>query len=232
VGRNGSRRPGRVARRTAAVLLAAGLALLVAAGVMIGAWHQTVVITNPSMAPALRSGDHLLLDTSQAGAARRGDVVLFAAPGWGLVGSPYELKRVVAVGGDRLECCDAAGRLMLNGQVLIEPYVMADDGSSTPRTFSVTVPAGRMFLLGDNRGRSSDSRDHLPVEAGTVPVGQVAGRVVAVLLPFGRAAPVRPGAGHRGLPRWQLAAGLAGAGLLSLLLAGAFRRLARRRVRP
>ncbi|MEG3632609.1 signal peptidase I [Micromonospora palythoicola] len=110
--------------------------------------------------------------------ARRGDVVLFRPPGgrWGDREVPL-LKRVVAIGGETIACCDTSGRVTVNGEALTEPYV-ADDAPLDeppnadhcgPRRFApVTVPADAVFVLGDSRARSNDSRC-----AGPVPVSSV-----------------------------------------------------------
>jgi signal peptidase I len=225
---HGARRP---TRWVAAGLVAWGLIGLVGSAAVLIARYQTVTIPNTSMEPGLRVGDQLLLETGGA-AVRRGDVVLFEAPGWGLIGSPYELKRVLGVGGDQLVCCDAAGQLRVNGEVLIEPYLRADDGNTPATPFSVLVPAGRLFLLGDNRAGSSDSRDHLDLDAGTVPVDSVQGLAVAVVLPIGRAAQLGPAPDRPGrVQLWQLAVAMTSTALLGLLVAaGLYRRLSRRSI--
>lgn len=208
----------RPVRPLATGLLVLGVLALAVAAVLVLLRLQTVVVRNGSMEPALGRGDHVLLDHGR-GQVRRGDVVLFRADGWGLVGSPFELKRVVAIGGDHVVCCDAAGQLRLNGQVLVEPYLKADDGSTPVIPFDVIVPAGRVFLLGDDRADPNDSRAHLDRESGTVPASAVRARAVAVLLPPGRAGAL-PAAGDRreSLPFWQLTGGLVLAGVLALLL--------------
>jgi signal peptidase I len=93
------------------------------------------------------------------------------------------VKRVIGVGGDHIVCCDAKERIVLNGVALNETYIKPGGGTAQVR-FDVTVPADRFFVMGDNRGDSSDSRFHLDVEEGTVPRANIVGRVVAVIWPM------------------------------------------------
>lgn len=211
------RRSGRTVSRS---LLLLGVLAVLAGAALVLLRLETVVVRGGSMEPTLARGDHVLLDHGRD-QVRRGDVVLFRADGWGLIGSPYELKRVIAVGGDQVVCCDAAGTVRLNGKVLVEPYVRADDGTTPVVPFDVIVPAGRIFVLGDDRADLADSRAHLGQESGTVPAAAVSARAVAVFRPLGRAAAL-PLAGERAdpAPLWLLALGLLGGGLLALLIGG------------
>ena len=142
----------------------------------------------------------------------RGDVVVFRDPGhWlereqankedtpalvkpfkkalttiGLLPSDDErdlIKRVVAVGGDTVKCCDKQGRVTVNGTPLNEPYIHPGDKPSD-FTFSVTVPMGRLWVMGDHRANSADSRYHRTEPYnGTVAVDQVVGRAWAIAWP-------------------------------------------------
>ncbi len=96
------------------------------------------------------------------------------------------VKRVIAVGRDRISCCDAKGRIVLNGVALNETGYIKPGNGTDQVTFDVTVPEGRIFVMGDNRGDSSDSRYHLDEANGTVSVDNVVGRVVAVVWPASR----------------------------------------------
>lgn len=106
-------------------------------------------------------------------------------------------KRVIGMPGDRVSCCDAQGRLMVNGHPLDEPYLYSDaNGRVRPsdHPFDVTVPAGRLFVMGDHRNASADSRCHLgdswpgtPTgETAFVPVDNVVGAVGLIVAPFDR----------------------------------------------
>jgi len=95
------------------------------------------------------------------------------------------VKRVVGVGGDHVECCDAEGRVTVNDVALDEPYLKAPQ--QRQRAFDVTVPEDRLWVMGDNRSNSEDSRYHqdLPGE-GSIPVDDVVGKVWAIVWPLDR----------------------------------------------
>ncbi|WP_328378825.1 signal peptidase I [Streptomyces sp. NBC_01020] len=145
---------------------------------------------------------------------QRGDVVVFKDPGhWlppeesksqsspflvkqlkegltfiGLLPSDNEqdlIKRVIGVGGDTVKCCDKDGRVTVNGVPLNEPYLHPGNPPSQLK-FEVKVPAGRLFVMGDHRSNSADSRFHMdgPYQ-GTVPVSGVVGRAVVIAWPVG-----------------------------------------------
>ncbi|KIZ13882.1 signal peptidase I [Streptomyces natalensis] len=146
---------------------------------------------------------------------QRGDVVVFKDPGhWlpaneksriggeppvgvkqfkdfmtfiGLLPSADEkdlIKRVVGVGGDTVKCCDKQGRVTVNGTPLSEPYVHPGNPPSELK-FTVTVPTGRIFVMGDHRSDSADSRFHLAEPyRGTVSEDNVVGRAGWIAWPF------------------------------------------------
>ncbi|WP_037837874.1 signal peptidase I [Streptomyces albus] len=94
------------------------------------------------------------------------------------------IKRVVAVGGDTVRCCDRQGRVTVNGTPLNEPYI--HPGNDPSRTkFKVTVPQGRVFVMGDHRADSADSRYHLrDAEHGTIGEDRIVGRAVVIAWPI------------------------------------------------
>ncbi|MEU6602067.1 signal peptidase I [Streptomyces flaveolus] len=146
---------------------------------------------------------------------QRGDVVVFHDPGgWlrdeqtaekhdpvvvkqfkegltfiGLLPSDNEkdlIKRVIGVGGDHVKCCDAQGRVTVNGVPLTEgDYLYPGDVPST-MPFDITVPKGRLWVMGDHRGNSADSRSHQNTAyGGTVSVDSVVGRAMVIGWPVG-----------------------------------------------
>jgi signal peptidase I len=159
---------------------------------------RAYVISSTSMEPLLHPGDRVLVLTAGQGLeqVRRGDVVVF--DGSGLFSGDRSrdyVKRVVGLPGERVTCCDDAGRITIDGRPLAEPYVRPGDVPSELR-FDVLVPEGRLWLMGDHRSESADSRAHLgDPGGGMVPVNRVVGRAVSVIWPpdrwddVGRVAP-------------------------------------------
>ncbi|MET9970168.1 signal peptidase I [Streptomyces sp. NPDC006356] len=142
-------------------------------------------IPSGSMESGLRIGDRVLVNklAYRFGAEpRRGDVVVF--DGTGYFGDADYIKRVVGVGGDHVVCCDKEGRIQVNGRSVDESmFLFPGDSPSTVR-FDVVVPDGRLFVLGDHRSASSDSRDHLGSPGGgMVPVDDVIGRADWIVWP-------------------------------------------------
>ncbi|WP_329199359.1 MULTISPECIES: signal peptidase I [unclassified Streptomyces] len=176
--------PGRRRLVWAVVLSAAGAALAVLPAV--GAYAlgadsavKSYSVPGESMDPAYRRGDTVwcALDDTDGLHVGRGDVVLVSAREWNPDGLPL-LKRVVAVGGDRISYRTGDTSLLLDGTPLDEPY-LKDRSVPAVVPFDVTVPAGRVFLMGDNRVNSADSSMHLDDEgSGSLPLSAVRGEAV------------------------------------------------------
>ena len=155
------------------LLRAAGCLLVVAAVLLVSGLLpiQAIRVPSDSMTPTISPGDHLLLDKRATGHPAVGDVVVVHDP----LGDDLLVKRVVAVGGDSIGFED--GILVRNGTSVTEPYTtdFLDGVYYGPDV----VPPGQLYLLGDNRSDSVDSRHF-----GPVPVDTVVGRVVGRLLPW------------------------------------------------
>ncbi|WSS22719.1 signal peptidase I [Streptomyces sp. NBC_01190] len=177
---------------------------------------QAFVIPSGSMEQTIRIGDRVLVDklTPWFGSTpQRGDVVVFKDPGGWLEGEPKPtpdpvvvkqvkefltfigllpasgeqdlIKRVIAVGGDTVTCCDTAGHLLVNGKPLNEPYIYPGNPPSMMK-FTVHVPLGRLWVMGDHRSDSADSRYHTDKPGGgTIPENLVVGRAFVIAWPVG-----------------------------------------------
>lgn len=181
-----------------------GLAVAVGCVLFLGgfAWgavvYQPYTVPTPSMAPTVASGDRVLAERISGDEVRRGDVVVFEDATWGDL--PM-VKRVVGVGGDTVGCCDGQGRLTVDGTPVAEPYVTDSERAAQEDFPATTVPEGKIFLLGDHRGDSVDSRNHLAESGGgAIPRDAVKGRVDATAWPLGGAGMLDRPDGFAALP--------------------------------
>jgi signal peptidase I len=148
-----------------------GICVLAWIGGIVTARFTVKVFSMPStsMENTVRPGDHLLADpTSQI---RRGDVIVAKEPS---VGPSYYLRRVIGLPGDHVSCCDARGRVTVNGKALDETYLYPGN-VPTAKRFNVTVPTGKLWLMGDHRSLAMDSQVTGPVAV------QIIGRVFVVV---------------------------------------------------
>ena len=195
---------------------------------------QMFLIPSISMENTLKVDDRVVVE--KLSSVRRGQVIVFEDPGGWLTGIPAEqrgplgqalefvgilpdsgtehlIKRLVGMPGDRVICCDKQGRITVNGGPLDESAYLyrAQDGKQVKPSlirFDVTVSADRVFVLGDNRAHSRDSRCHLnDVQAGGVrgenafvSLDLVVGRAVAVAWPIADLAGLSTPAAYEGLP--------------------------------
>jgi signal peptidase I len=97
------------------------------------------------------------------------------------------IKRVIGVGGDHVQCCDAKGRVEVNDIPIDETSYLFPGAAASERPFNVKVPYGYLWVMGDNRPVSADSRLHLTLNNGMVPVHDVVGKAFVVVWPFERA---------------------------------------------
>jgi len=172
---------------------------------------QAFYVPSASMEDTLQENDRIIVSkiSTKLTGIDRGNVIVFHDPG-GWLGegfpNPYDtpvgrvlqaigivpansgndlVKRVIGVANDKIECCDVQGRITVNGVEMDESYIR--DGVNTDQvTFSVLVPEGNVFVMGDNRGNSEDSRFHLDKNNGMVPLEEIIGRVAMRIWPIGR----------------------------------------------
>jgi signal peptidase I len=201
-------------------LAAVVVAAVIVASLLRGFVGQMFLIPSISMQSTLQVDDRVVVE--KLSAAKRGQVIVFKDPGgWltdatprqrGPIGKAFQfigvlpdtgtehlIKRVIGVEGDRVACCDAAGRLIVNAEPLDETsYLTAAPGGAHMQPsairFDVVVPRGHLFVMGDNRNHSRDSRCHLnDTQAGGatgenafVSQDLVVGRAIAVVWPLDR----------------------------------------------
>ena len=144
---------------------------------------QAFYIPSESMEPTMLVDDKILVEKVSywAGEPDRGDIVVFDDPGGWLNASEsrkatnpvqralevvglfptggHLIKRVVGIGGDTVKCCDDTGHITVNGTPLDESYLQ-DPKANANQAFDVKVPKNHLWVMGDNRGNSADSRMH------------------------------------------------------------------------
>ncbi|MDP9427601.1 MAG: signal peptidase I [Actinomycetota bacterium] len=97
------------------------------------------------------------------------------------------VKRVIATGGQTVQCCDPEGRVTVDGEPLEEPYVFENTPLESRAFGPVTVPEGRLWVMGDHRSASADSKAHIGDEnSGTVAVDDVVGKAALIVWPLDR----------------------------------------------
>ena len=179
---------------------------------------QAFFIPSESMEDTLLVGDRVVVSKLSPTPfdIERGDIVVFDDPGDWLEPSPepnrgaalnairsglmfvgllpdtsegHLIKRVIGMPGDTVQCCDSEGRLLVNGEPIDETAYLKPGAGTDQQEFNITVPEGRLWVMGDNRGDSSDSRFHDPAgdgSDGSVPLDLVVGKAVVTVWPFDR----------------------------------------------
>jgi len=195
------------------IIVLAALVLTVVIKVFL---FQVFSIPSASMENTLLPGDRILVNrlVYHLRGIDRGDIVVFSGNGsWGpppppLPSNPVErawedftnliglsapgtdyVKRVIGLPGDHVKCCDAEGRVTVNGVALNESSYLypGDQPNSDDTSYSIVVPPGRLFVLGDHRSDSCDSRCHmLDGDDGTIPENEVVGRAFVIIWPPSR----------------------------------------------
>ncbi len=187
---------------------------------------QAFYIPSPSMEPQFIQNDRILVQKVSywgGGSPKRGDIVVFEDPGHWLSESDTKaptspvtkllekvglyptgghlVKRVIGVGGDRVVCCDKQGRLTVNGHPLDEKSYLPKGTAPSTINFDVTVPKGHLWVMGDNRGESYDSRGHMGNPGGGfVDQDLVVGKVFALIWPASRAQLIHRPSTFAGVP--------------------------------
>lgn len=179
---------------------------------------QAFFIPSESMEDTLLVGDRVVVSKLSPTPfdIERGDIVVFDDPGDWLDPSPevnrgailnglrdglmfvgllpdtsegHLIKRVIGLPGDTVQCCDAEGRLLVNGEPITETAYLKPGTEQDQQEFNITVPEGKLWVMGDNRSDSSDSRFHDPAgdgSDGSVSTDLVVGKAVVTVWPFGR----------------------------------------------
>lgn len=157
------------------LVLGVGIALLLQAFV-VGSFY----IPSESMENTLLINDRVFVN-KLAGKPERGDIVVFK--GWT---GEDTIKRVIGVGGDKVACCDAKKRVTVNGVPLDEQSYLYPDDFPSGDEFKYTVPPGKLFLMGDHRSASADSRDHVKQDGGWISEEDVIGKAFMRYWPLSR----------------------------------------------
>lgn len=135
-------------------------------------------VVGGSMEPTLHNGDWLI--TTRQSDYKRGDIVIITQPN---VHNEPLVKRVIATEGQTIDINFASGQVMVNGKEIDEPYIKELTHNSYDVKFPLVVEKGKVFVMGDNRNHSSDSRDS---GVGQIDVRYILGKAKFRLLPFGK----------------------------------------------
>ena len=162
----------RIARIGFWALIGLAVLLLIVSIVSLFLTTRVYSVSTPTMGHTVPAGDRVFL--APGSAIRRGDVVVLRVPESVSHSTTVFVKRVIGLPGDHVACCDSRGRVTVNGKALDETYLYPGDPPSRS-TFSVMLGPGRIWVMGDQRTISVDSRTW-----GPVPLSGVVGRVALV----------------------------------------------------
>ncbi len=142
---------------------------------------RTFSVTSASMRDTLRPGDHVLADrvTFRLREVRRGDLVVLRRPPGARTPEEDLVKRVIGLPGERIAARD--GTVSVDGRALLEPYAGRDCAAARKNLPPVVIPSGHLYVLGDDRCGSLDSREFGPVDTRVVE-----GRLLGIVWPPGR----------------------------------------------
>lgn len=147
--------------------------------IVITTFIRPTLVKGESMMPTLQPNNYLIINkvTYMFSGPASGDIVVFSTELHNLDGSNKDLiKRVIGVAGDTVEIKE--GKVYINGELISEEYIL---GNYTNGDVTLTIPEGKIFVMGDNRGNSLDSRSS---EVGLVKVSDIKGKVLIRLYPF------------------------------------------------
>ena len=192
------------------------IALALLLSLVVKTWlMQALYIPSESMENTLLKGDRVIVNKLVPAHfdLKRGDVIVFVDPDHWLPAqvpvqrTPFAtavrstltfvgllptdegnhlIKRVIGLPGDHVVCCDSNDKITVNGLRLIEPYIFPGD-SPSQQAFDITVPAGKVWVMGDHRSESADSRPHDQGSGGvkgSVPESLIVGRAITVVWPL------------------------------------------------
>ena len=156
---------------------------------------QTFWVPSESMVPTLQKHDRVIVNklVYHFNSPDRGEVIVFNSPtSWR--NDPSEtvfVKRLIGLPGDHVVCCDATGHITVNGHAITEGYLNFAESprAADPYQFNITVPAGRVWVMGDNRYASGDSAFNwnatANIQQSTIAEGAIIGRAFVLFWPFG-----------------------------------------------
>lgn len=151
-----------------------GVVAMLISGIVVFSRYSVYEIPSSGMSPTLNPGDRVIA-RDKVDKVHRGDIVVFHGAQWkGADPRQPFVKRVIGIEGDTVACCDHKGRLSVNGLAIVEPYLNVRYDTLHPIEYSVLVPHEAVFVLGDNRDNSIDSRFAVgKSNHGAIPVAKV-----------------------------------------------------------